>query len=220
MRLFRRKLDTADKIQLALAYFVRVLVAAAAAGAAMEGQWLILFTSLLILALTFFPSLLERRYRLFFPTEIEFAVVVFLYLALFLGEIRGYYTKFWWWDLMLHAGAGVAFGFAGFLVLYILYRKNTLSSSPFWIAFFSFCFAVAIGALWEIFEFSMDHAFGLNMQKSGLNDTMGDLIVDSVGAIVTALIGFYYLKGKKEGLVNRVITRFVAENPALFKAER
>jgi hypothetical protein len=220
MQLFRRKLDTADKIQLALAYSVRVLVAAAAVEAALEGLWLILFTSLLILALTFFPSLLERRYRLFFPTEVELAVVVFIYFALFLGEIKGYYTKIWWWDIMLHAGSGVAFGFAGFLVLYMLYRKNALTSSPFWMAFFSFCFAVAIGALWEIFEFSMDRAFGFNMQKSGLNDTMGDLIVDSVGAFATATIGFYYLKGKKEGLINRVITRFVAQNPALFKPQR
>ncbi len=215
----KRKLDRADKIQLALAYFVRFSVAAAAVGTAVEGRWLLLFTSLLILALTYLPVAIERRYRLFLPIEVELVIVVFIYSALFLGEIRGYYTKFWWWDLMLHTGSGVAFGFAGFLVLYVLYRKNMLSTSPLWIAVFSFCFAVAIGAMWEIFEFSMDQVFGLNMQKSGLPDTMGDLIVDSVGALATALIGYYYLKGKKEGLINRIITKFAAENPSLFKEQ-
>ena len=43
------------------------------------------------------------------------------------------------------------------------------------------CFAITIGALWEVFEFGMDQLFGLNMQKSGLLDTMGDLI------------GFFYM---------------------------
>jgi hypothetical protein len=44
-------------------------------------------------------------------------------------------------------------------------------------------FAVAVGAVWEIFDFSMDEPFGTDMQKamfgdpSGLTDTMWDLIV-------------------------------------------
>ena len=37
---------------------------------------------------------------------------------------------------------------------------------------------MTIGVIWEIFEFTMDHVFDLTMQKSGLPDTMTDLIVD------------------------------------------
>ncbi len=46
----------------------------------------------------------------------------------------------------------------------------------------AFSFAVSIGTLWEVFEFGMDILFGLSMQKSGVIDTMDDLIVDAIGA--------------------------------------
>ena len=44
-----------------------------------------------------------------------------------------------------------------------------------------------IGVIWEIFEFSLDYVIGLNMQKSGLVDTMGDLIVNSIGSLFVAI---------------------------------
>ena len=64
----------------------------------------------------------------------------------------------------------------------------------------AFCFALSIGALWEIFEFTMDQVFGLNMQKSGLVDTMWDLIVDMGGALIGASAGFFWLKGRNSTL--------------------
>jgi hypothetical protein len=47
--------------------------------------------------------------------------------------------------------------------------------------------------LWEIFEFAGDQLFGMNMQKEGLTDTMWDLIVDTLGAFVAAVFGYFYL---------------------------
>ncbi len=73
-----------------------------------------------------------------------------------------------------------------------------------------------IGAIWEIFEFSMDQFFGLNMQKSGLVDTMFDLIVDCIGAFVGAISGYAYLKGKENGFFSKMITEFVGLNNKLF----
>jgi hypothetical protein len=69
---------------------------------------------------------------------------------------------------------------------------------------------LSIGALWEIFEFLMDSLFGLNMQKSGLIDTMWDLIVDALGALVISILGYLYLKGDiklLERLDRRLIER-------------
>ena len=57
----------------------------------------------------------------------------------------------------------------------------------------SFCLAMTVGVLWEIFEYAMDSLFGLQMMKSGLPDTMGDLVVDAVGAALAALAGVVYL---------------------------
>jgi len=176
----------------------------------------LLFSSSLILILTFLPYLFERTYRVNLPIEFEFVIILFLYASLFLGEIHAYYTKFWWWDVVLHTSSGIALGFAGFLIMYVLYYKDKVKAKPIWIAIFAFCFAVAIGAVWEIFEFAMDQFFGLNMQKSGLIDTMWDLIVDSIGAMLTSFIGYFYVRGKKTPLFTRFLQKFTKENPKYF----
>ena len=100
--------------------------------------------------------------------------------------------------------------------MYVLYHKNKINAKPIWIAIFAFCFGVAIGAVWEIFEFGMDQIFGMNMQKSGLIDTMWDLIVDSIGAMLTSFIGYFYIKGKKTPLFTRFLQKFTKENPKYF----
>ena len=73
--------------------------------------------------------------------------------------------------------------------------------------------------MWEIFEFGMDSLFGLNMQKSGMIDTMTDLIVDAVGAFVGAFSGFLWLKGQQGGLP-AVIEDFISQNRGRFRKLR
>jgi uncharacterized membrane protein YjdF len=91
-------------------------------------------------------------------------------------------------------------------------------AAPAWaVSVIAFSFALAIGALWEVFEFAMDTVFGLNMQKSGLMDTMGDLIVDTIGAAIGALAGFAYLKGRERWGLSAMIAEFVRRNRAMFR---
>jgi hypothetical protein len=79
---------------------------------------------------------------------------------------------------------------------------------------------MTFGAVWEIFEFAMDSNFGLNMQKSGLVDTMWDLIVDAGGAATGALAGFFYLKGRAIWGLTDLLTQFVRQNRRLFRRSR
>ena len=77
-----------------------------------------------------------------------------------------------------------------------------LSMNPLFVSLFAFSFALMIGTLWEIYEFSFDSILGLNMQKArledgtplvgnaALTDTMKDLIIDALAALVVAVIGF------------------------------
>jgi len=58
----------------------------------------------------------------------------------------------------------------------------------------------------------------LNMQKSGLVDTMWDLIVDSVGALFTSVSGFMYIKAGKTHILSRLLRRFMEKNPRLFRS--
>jgi uncharacterized membrane protein YjdF len=74
--------------------------------------------------------------------------------------------------------------------------KINIKRSPIFVAFFSFCFAVAMGAIWEIYEYSMDKSLGLFMQRGSLDDTMIDIILDTVGALIFAILGYFKHKDK------------------------
>lgn len=78
------------------------------------------------------------------------------------------------------------------------------------------CVDLSIGALWDVFDFTMDQLFGLNMQKSGLVDTMKDLSVDTVGAASGAFAGYLYLKGRQLGGICGVMVEFVEANEWLY----
>ena len=144
-------------------------------------------------------------------------IIILMYAYLFLGEVKGYYTIFWWWDLILHAGSGIAFGFIGFLILYVLYKSGKIKANPSTIAMFSFSFGLAIGTMWEIFEFTLDNSLGINLQKSGLKDTMWDLIIDGAGALIASFTGYLYLKRERVGVFGKLVKDFKKENPKLFK---
>lgn len=184
------------------------------------GQWLNAATTTAVLALTLLPILLGRRFNVFIPPELEVLALLFVFGALFLGEVRGYYVRFWWWDLILHSASGFLLGIVGFLLVHVLNEKEDLSMhmKPGFVALFAFMFAIGLGALWEIFEFVMDGLFGLNMQKSGLVDTMWDLIVDTAGALLIAMLGYGYLrKARNVSFLERWIARFIQSNRRFFE---
>lgn len=204
-----------------LSLMIKLTLIIAIVGAIITFQWLVLFVSSLTLILTFLPAFVERNYKITLPLEFEIVITGFIFASLFLGEIHSFYYKYWWWDTMLHTLSGSILGFIGFLLIFTLNKtvKIGIHLSPFFLAFFSFCFAVTMGALWEIFEFSMDLIFGLTMQK-GLEDTMLDLIADSIGAIFASLIGYLYIKKVRYPLIETAVLKFRKLNPHIFEKKR
>lgn len=190
-----------------------------------EQQWLNATVIGGILLLTALPMLIFRRLEIFIPPEFELLTIGFIFAALFLGETQDFYGRFWWWDLALHTTSGVLLGILGFLLVYVLNETPRLDMHlrPGFVAFFAFCFALTVGALWEIFEYAMDKLAGMNMQKpflgdpSGLTDTMWDLIVDALGALTIAVAGYLYMKRGMTSFIVPWIQRFIAGNPQLFK---
>ena len=177
---------------------------------------------LIILFITFLPLILGKRFDVQIPHGFETLAVIFLYMSLFLGESQGYYTRFWWWDLVLHSGSAFLLGILGFLLVYILNEKEEigLDLKPGFVALFAFMFAVGMGTIWEIFEYFMDQVFGLNMQKSGLQDTMWDLIVDVIGAAIISFLGWGYIQTREaDSFLERWIADFINKNPHLFQGK-
>lgn len=156
------------------------------------------------------PGVLERKVQINIPSKMIIVYAVFLYCAIYLGEVHYFYFRIPQWDSILHGFSGIALGAIGFSVIGLLNKsKNVpLSLSPAFVALFAFCFAVATGAVWEIYEFLADIVLKTNMQKYALEsgellvghaalvDTMKDLIVDSVGALCITVFG--YVSSKHE----------------------
>lgn len=180
-------------------YFIWASLLIAGVFAIFRGEWTTVFVSALTFILTATPFILEKKYRFTIPIGFTVTIALFVYATLFLGEIGNFYERLWWWDVLLHTGSAIAFGFIGVVLLLMLYRNEDVYVHPRVLAFFAFSFALAIGALWEIFEFSMDSLFGLNMQKTGLVDTMWDLIVDSLGALAASIIAYLYMLNDQKG---------------------
>lgn len=190
-----------------------------------EGQWFAAVLTSGIVLITFIPTILARRYRFTIPAEFVLLAIGFVFASLFLGEVHDYYARFWWWDIALHASSGFLLGIVGFLLVYVLNETESIAvhMKPGFVALFAFLFALGIGTLWEIFEFGMDSLFGMNMQKpmlndpSGLTDTMFDLIVDALGALIISVLGYNYLKkGRKQSFLERWIEAFIRHNPQFF----
>ncbi len=181
---------------------------------------MIAFTGTLVVGLTFMPAVIERQFRLALPAEFTLLTCVFLCASFALGEVGDFYERFWWWDLMLHGVSALMFGLIGFLLVYVFYFTHRVQIAPIYVALISFGFAMTIGSLWEILEFSVDWFIGLNLQKSGLIDTMTDLIIDAAGALVAAFAGYRYVKNGDSLIMYKIIRRFVARNSKLFEIRR
>lgn len=199
-----------------LTQIIWTLLAVLAFGALVSGHYSLGFLALITLAVSVAPLLVARWANITVPPVFIAAVVLFVAGTLFLGEAYDFYDKFWWWDIMLHGGSAVGFGLIGFVLVFMMFQGDRFAAPHFAIAVFAFCFAIALGVIWEVFEFLMDQSFGLNMQKSGLLDTMGDLIMDMLGAFVGAGSGYIYLKGRDKSGLPGVIGDFVRRNPRFF----
>lgn len=165
-------------------------------------DWFALSVSLTMFAIIILPSILEKALQIDFPSEFELALLFFIFASLYLGELQGYYTLFAWWDLLLHGVSGLIVGAFGFIVVYLMHidKRISLRLSPLFLALFSFSFSSAIGVMWEIVEFTLDTLLGWNMQKSGLVDTMWDLIFNTIGALIISVLGYRYLKNERKPL--------------------
>ena len=174
------------------------------------------FVSAAALFLTFTPGHLAERAQLTLPPSILAGIAVFVMASLYLGELHSFYDRFWWWDLALHFGSAVGVGLLGFLLILMMFEGDRYAAPPWALGLLSFCLAITVGTLWEIFEYAMDSIFGYNMQKSGLRDTMGDLIVNAVGAMVAALGGVFYLSGERGWNLGGTFDAFIAANRSRF----
>ena len=209
------------------------------------------FICLLTLILFMLPTIIERKLHIDLPDVLEVVILLFIFAADILGEIRSFYVLVPHWDTALHTINGFLFAAIGFCIVDIFNQEKKISFnlSPLYMAIAAFCFSMTIGVLWEFFEWAMDVWFGFDMQKDtvlnsissvtlhpqglnepvvmeqiqnvivvhqdgtqqtmnvggyldiGLQDTMKDLLVNLIGAVVFSVIGFFYIKTRGQGRI-------------------
>ncbi len=77
------------------------------------------------------------------------------------------------------------------------------SYNPIFVFIFVLSFAALCGVIWEIYEFTIDTLFNLDMQGvecCGVTDTMVDLIADLIGSIISYFFIVLLTKNNKKSL--------------------
>lgn len=248
-----RRLKSKSRLTLATYAVVRLLVLGVLIRSLIGGQFESVYICFLTLFLLLLPSLIERQLGVRLPTGLEVTIVVFIFAAEILGELACFYVTVPFWDKALHTISGFIYAAVGYSMVDVLnrHRRVSFEMSPIFLAVVAFCFSMTIGALWEIFEFSVDQLLVKDMQKDrivhqitsvaldptnrnipvtisgitdvmvngvplglggyldiGLIDTMEDLIVNLIGALVFSVIGFFQQKHRKK---SRVTELFVVQ---------
>lgn len=190
-------------------------------GVRIKTDYILMLSQCVLGVIAFFlPNILSKKLKIVIPSNMYIVYVIFLWGAVFLGEVRNYYYKVPHWDTILHTCSGAMLGALGFSFVNILnkHEKVHVELSPIFVALFAFMFAITLGVIWEIYEYTFDGLLGLNMQKFALengtmlmgraavSDTMEDLMVDAVGAFAMATIGYISLKYKK-GWIEKLLIR-------------
>jgi hypothetical protein len=132
-----------------------------------SGDYENIFLCILTLFLFLVPSFIEKRIHIDIPDTLETIILLFIFSAEILGEIKAYYIVFPYWDTILHTLNGFLAAALGLSLIDILNKndKFAISLSPVFVALVAFCFSMTIGVIWELFEFGMDNFLGFDMQK-------------------------------------------------------
>lgn len=161
------------------------------------------------IATLFVPNILTKITHFIFPDYLKNLYYLFILFSVFLGTGLSFYGKFTHWDKLLHFSSAmllVAFGIG--IVAYLLRHVEKNNSTTLAIILFGFFFAMTVGVFWEFYEFSFDGLLGLNMQRFAksngdnlvgravLFDTMGDLFINTLGALVFSV--YCFIQSKKD----------------------
>ena len=162
------------------------------------------------LLITFVPAAMERKYD--FPLDpwlgLWITLVVFLHT---LGS-AGLYAQIDGWDHITHAMSASLIAAIGYTFARAVDLHSDEIHIPKQFAFvFILLVVMSFGVVWELFEFGLDivaDTTGISMPlaQHGLDDTIRDMMFNTLGAIVVATFGQAHLLGVAETVRDRLAT--------------
>lgn len=179
-----------------------------------EDDYTLTFTGIVNIGLavlvTFIPKILET-----FNIKISNTLYILSLISICISSVGGitlkWYVKTTYMDKVAHTYNGALLALLAFAFVKLRYENNGIGMVDLIIA--SVIISLALGAFWEIYEFFVDGIVsGSNMQRfrdvndplnlfvgrEALMDTMMDLVVDTIGALIAAALLFISNKRNKK----------------------
>ena len=185
---------------IATSHILKIVMVLLLVIAVWKKDWLWVFGCVLGVLLSMVPSALKRNFNITLPWVLDLLIASALFLHIGGGVLNAYHM-IPGYDIITHFVSSVLVAFLAFVVIYILDEYwEGLHMDKYAMAFVVVIFTMATGVVWEFNEWATDLVFGTNEQW-GLNDTMKDLLVDTIAGIIMALVGVSLIKrGKFKGM--------------------
>lgn len=110
----------------------------------------------------------------------------------------GTYQTTAWWDHFTHFYSSLVVSMVVFIGLCILdkyIQKIDFGGNLLFLTIVFLC-GYGFGNIWEIFEWTVDTVFGNAFMQYSVFDTLGDVTIDALGALVMVMIGALILRGR------------------------
>jgi uncharacterized membrane protein (DUF2068 family) len=168
---------------------------------------------------TFIPTILEKIFKLKIPSSFEIIYLMFIYGLLILGEQRGLFKGEIWWEILMTLTASIALGLVAFNIIHVLHKTNRINTNPLLASILIFAITLSLGTIWELFEFCLDTIIKSGLQRS-LYDTMQDISINMLGAILVSIAGYNYIKKGKSILISQYLSNLIEKSPNLLGPKR
>lgn len=179
----------------------------------------IVVNSVIALGVTFLPALLERDYNI----PMDAGLTLWITAAVFFhavgtigipGSGTSFYQSVWWWDHLTHALSSSLVAAVGYAAARSVDEHTSeVYLPPKFMVVFILLFVLAFGVFWEVIEFAIGEVaalFGSEdaiLTQYGLEDTMKDLLFNTIGGLVTAVWGAAYLTDVVGALTRKLDAR-------------
>ena len=139
------------------------------------------------------PAIAGRNLKLVLPLELNFWIVLALFLHV-VGGFSNFYNTVPGWDHLTHIMSASLIGALGFVVVVTVDKYfDSIHLPQGFLAVIIVLLTMAVGVIWEIMEFANDSLMHTELQY-GLGDTMMDLFFDGVAGFIIAFVGSWYLR--------------------------
>lgn len=181
--------DQKESIGVAISHILKVFMIILGIWSIVKQDYIWAFASFLSFFVAMSPLLVKRNFKISLPWIMELLIIIPLTMHVWGGVLDLYAVPYY--DKAAHFIVSIIIAFLALIIIYVLdvYWEG-LKMDLFMVGFFIVIFTIALGGIWEIGEYVMDLVVvGEHKAQVSLDDTMLDLVYDSLAGIIVGIGG-------------------------------